>query len=65
MKNLGAGGQAGTIAGKFLKIFVDEGVSWCHFDIAGSAWGDKKLTYQNPGSATGEVIRLVIDLLKI
>lgn len=66
VKNLGAGGQAGTIAGgAFLKSFVDEGVSWCHFDIAGSAWGDKKLTYQNPGSATGEVIRLVIDLLKI
>ena len=66
VKNLGAGGQAGTIAGgAFLKSFVEDDVAWCHFDIAGSAWGDKKLAYQNPGSATGEVIRLVIDLLKI
>ena len=45
--------------------FVDDEIPWCHFDIAGSAWGDKKLAYQNPGSATGEIIRLVLDLLKV
>ena len=66
VKNLGSPGQAGTIAGgAFLKEFVKDEIPWCHFDIAGSAWGDKKLSYQNPGSATGEIIRLVLDLLKV
>ena len=37
----------------------------CHFDIAGTAWGDRNLSYHNKGAATGEVIRLVIDLLGI
>ena len=65
VKNLGAPGQAGTIAGgAFLKAFVDDSIPWCHFDIAGSAWGDKKLAYQNPGTASGEVIRLVLDLIE-
>ena len=66
VKNLGSPGQAGTIAGgAFLKEFVKDEIPWCHFDIAGSAWGDKKLSYQNPGSATGEIKRLVLDLLKV
>jgi len=66
VKNLGAPGQAGTIAGgAFLKSFVEDDVPWCHFDIAGSAWGDRKLAYQNPGTASGEVIRLVVNLLEI
>ena len=66
VKNVGAPMQAGTIAGgAFLKSFVGEDIPWCHFDIAGTAWGDKDLPYQNKGTATGEVIRLVVDLLGI
>ena len=66
VKNLGAPMQAGTIAGgAFLKSFVKDEIPWCHFDIAGTAWGDKSLPYQNKGTATGEVIRLVVDLLGI
>ena len=66
VKNMGAPMQAGSIAGgAFLKAFVRDGIPWCHFDIAGTAWGDKGLPYQNKGLATGEVIRLVIDLLDI
>ena len=66
VKNLGAPGQAGSIAGgAFLNSFVNENIPWCHFDIAGSAWGDKNLPYQNKGLATGEIIRLVVDLLDI
>ena len=45
--------------------FVKKDIPWCHFDIAGSAWGDKNLPYQNKGLATGEIIRLVVDLLDI
>jgi len=56
---------AGTItAGSFLKEFVGS-TPWCHFDIAGTAWGDKNLPYLNKGTATGEVIRLVVDLIGI
>ena len=66
VKNIGAPGQAGSIAGgAFLNSFVKKDIPWCHFDIAGSAWGDKNLPYQNKGLATGEMIRLVIDLLII
>ncbi len=66
VKNLGASGQAGSIAGgAFLKAFVGDDIPWCHFDIAGTAWGDKTLPYLNKGKATGEVIRLVVDLIGI
>ena len=66
VKNMGAPMQAGTIAGgAFLKSFVGDDIPWCHFDIAGTAWGDKNLPYQNKGTATGEVIRLVVDLLGV
>ena len=66
VKNIGAPGQAGSIAGgAFLNSFVKKDIPWCHFDIAGSAWGDKNIPYQNKGLATGEMIRLVIDLLNI
>ena len=66
VKNIGAPGQAGSIAGgAFLNSFVKKDIPWCHFDIAVSAWGDKNLPYQNKGLATGEMIRLVIDLLDI
>ena len=46
-------------------LVVKDEIPWCHFDIAGTAWGDKSLPYQNKGTATGEVIRLVVDLLGI
>jgi leucyl aminopeptidase len=66
VKNMGAPMQAGSIAGgAFLEAFVDEDIPWCHFDIAGTAWGDRDLSYHNKGSATGEVIRLVVDLMGV
>lgn len=66
VKNVGAPMQAGTIAGgAFLKSFVGDDIPWVHFDIAGTAWGDRDLPYQNKSMATGEVIRLVVDLLGI
>jgi len=66
VKNIGAPRQAGSIAGgAFLKEFVGDNIPWCHFDIAGTAWGDRDLSYHNKGTATGEVIRLVVDLLGV
>ncbi len=66
VKNIGAPRQAGTIAGgAFLKEFVGEGIPWCHFDIAGTAWGEKEKPYGPKTGATGNVIRLVLDLLGV
>ena len=64
--------QAGSIAGgAFLKEFVKDDIPWCHFDIAGTAWADTETTSQGkvkekpytPSGATGNVIRLVLDLI--
>ena len=66
VKNLGAPGQAGTIAGgAFLKAFVANNIPWVHFDIAGTAWGAEDKSYTQKNSATGAVIRLVLDLLGV
>jgi len=64
VKNIGKPMQAGTIAGAaFLKEFVGEGIPWVHFDIAGTAWGDRKRSYFYKQSATGEIIRLALDVM--
>ncbi len=66
VKNMGAPGQAGSIAGgAFLKEFVGNNIPWVHFDIAGTAWGREEQPTTQKESATGEVIRLVLDLLGI
>ena len=59
IKNSG-GRPAGAItAGWFLREFVGE-VPWCHLDVAGTAYGDGKLSYQAKGS-TGNPTRLFVD----
>ncbi len=64
IKNLGAPMQAGTIAaGVFLKEFVGD-TPWVHMDIAGTAWGPSKPSYQPSVGATGFGVRLVYDLLE-
>jgi leucyl aminopeptidase len=66
VKNTGAPGQAGTIAGAaFLKEFVGEEIPWVHFDIAGTAWGVKPDSINPRNSATGWGVRLVLDMLKV
>ena len=64
VKNLGASGQAGTIAGgAFLKAFAGE-TPWAHLDIAGTAWWDKDRPYIPPGPS-GVAVRLSLELLNI
>ena len=66
VKNIGAPGQAGSIAGgAFLKAFVGDDIPWVHFDIAGTAWGAEEQSYTHKNSATGAVIRLILDLLGV
>ncbi len=66
VKNIGTPMQAGTIAaGAFLKEFVDEDIPWCHFDIAGTAWGEKEKPYGPKVGATGNIVRLVLDAMGV
>jgi leucyl aminopeptidase len=59
IKNTG-GRPAGTItAGWFLREFVGD-FPWAHLDIAGTAWGEGKLSYQIKG-ATGVPTRLFVE----
>ena len=63
VKNIGAGRNAGTIAGgMFLKKFV-ENYPWVHLDIAGTAWGMKGSTYI-PEEASGWGVRLLVQLVR-
>ncbi|MFW6100195.1 MAG: leucyl aminopeptidase family protein, partial [Bacteroidota bacterium] len=61
IKNVG-GREAGAItAGKFLEHFTD--YPWIHFDIAPTAYLDKKDAYR-PKGGTGIGVRLMYDFLK-
>jgi leucyl aminopeptidase len=62
LKNSG-GRPAGTItAAWFLREFVGE-FPWAHLDIAGTAYGDGKLSYQAKGS-TGVPTRLFVEWVR-
>lgn len=55
------GRWAGMItAAMFLKEFVPENASWCHLDIAGTAFRSKPLGI-TPKGATGEMVRTLIQ----
>jgi leucyl aminopeptidase len=59
MKNTG-GRPAGAItAAWFLREFVGD-FPWVHLDIAGTAYGDGKLSYLTKGS-TGAPTRLFVE----
>lgn len=62
VKNIGAPGQAGAIAGGLLLQEFVGGVPWAHLDIAGPARSDKDDAYVRKG-ATGFGTRLLIELL--
>ncbi|HSD29922.1 MAG TPA: leucyl aminopeptidase [Vicinamibacteria bacterium] len=63
LKNVGGGGEAGTIvAGLFLQEFVD-GVAWAHLDIAGPAFTERDLPHA-PRGGTGFGVRLLVRYLR-
>ncbi len=65
IKNMGAPREAGSIAaGAFLKEFVEEGIPWVHFDIAGTAYNNKESSLTNKKGASGVAIRLVLDMIQ-
>ena len=62
MKNVG-GRPAGTItAAAFLREFVGE-VPWAHLDVAGTAYGESKLSYRRKG-ALGVPTRLLVEWVR-
>jgi leucyl aminopeptidase len=63
MKNVGAGGEAGTIiGGLFLREFVGD-VPWAHLDIAGPAFAERDLAIA-PRGATGYGVRLLVEYVR-
>lgn len=63
VKNIG-GRNAGTItAGLFIEEFVDDGVSFLHLDIAGTAWTDSVRPYKQKGG-TGVPVNSIYELAK-
>ncbi len=58
MKNVGPREAGSITAAQFLKRFVNEGVSWAHLDIAGTAWSSKDTNIWEKG-ATGFGVRLL------
>ncbi|MCC7522794.1 leucyl aminopeptidase [Candidatus Uhrbacteria bacterium] len=64
IKNIGARGQAGTIAGAmFLKHFVGS-TPWVHLDIAGPAYTERESRPDLPAGATGFGVRTLVRYLQ-
>src|SRR5690606_28776158 len=58
-------GKAGGIqAANFLKAFVPKDTRWVHFDVAGTAAGERKHRYFAPGG-TGYGVRLIVEALRL
>ncbi|WP_297633755.1 leucyl aminopeptidase [uncultured Clostridium sp.] len=63
LKNIG-GRYAGTItAGLFIEKFINEGNTWIHMDIAGTAWTDSPKPYKAKGG-TGIPVNTLYEMLK-
>ncbi len=65
IKNIGAKGQAGAIAGAmFLKHFIPEKTPWAHLDIAGPAYAEREMRADQPPGGTGFGVRLLMRYLQ-
>jgi len=62
IKNSGVRKASSIQVGMFLKKFVEKG-SWCHIDIAGTAFTEQLKSYQ-PVQATGVGVRLLTTFLE-
>lgn len=64
LKNIGARGQAGAIAGgMFLKRFVGD-TPWTHLDIAGPAYAERETRPDTPPGGTGFGVRFLLRYLQ-
>lgn len=64
--NIGNSRLAGSsTAAAFLEQFVEDGIPWAHFDIAGTAWNvANRLPYCPKKGASGAIVRTFIELAK-
>ena len=64
VRNLGKKDRWGgaCTAASFLEHFIDEGRSWAHMDIAGTAW-DKADSALSPKGATGVGVRVLEEMV--
>jgi len=54
-----------STAAAFLEQFVGEGISWAHFDIAGTAWNvNNRFNYHPRKGASGIIVRTFVELAK-
>lgn len=60
-----AKGAGSATAAAFLEQFVEKGVRWAHFDIAGTAWAvGNRHNYYTPKGASGAIVRTFIELAR-
>lgn len=62
--NISGGRLAGSsTAAAFLEEFVEDGIPWAHFDIAGTAWNvNSRFAYCPKKSASGVIMRTFVEL---
>ncbi len=67
LSNMSSGKGAGSAtAAAFLEQFVEEGIPWAHFDIAGTGWAvGNRLPYCPKKGASGAMIRTFVELAKM
>lgn len=67
LSNISSGKGAGSAtAAAFLEQFVEEGIPWAHFDIAGTGWAvGNRLPYCSKKGASGVLIRTFVELAKL
>lgn len=66
LSNVSASKGAGSsTAAAFLEQFVEEGIPWAHFDIAGTGWSvGGRLPYCPKKGASGAIIRTFVEMAK-
>lgn len=62
--NISGGRNAGSsTAAAFLEEFVEPGIPWAHFDIAGTAWNiASRFPYHPKKGASGIIVRTFVEL---
>lgn len=58
-------GAGSSTAAAFLEQFVEPGIPWAHFDIAGTGWNvNNRLPYAPKKGASGVLVRTFVELVQ-
>jgi leucyl aminopeptidase len=59
-------GAGSATAAAYLEQFVEEGIPWAHFDIAGTGWSvGNRLPYCSKRGASGVLVRTFVELARL